>query len=182
MATEQDYQRGVQRLSALPNEQRAIKTFAPLVSGLAQTEGRQALSGLQSGIERTRVNSALANARQDVRLANKDAGIALGVGAANLGLNTLSAHEQRAMARQSELEAQYTKDMLDAYRTMIKKYPGDIEQLLAGTHPTQQAAPTPEPAPGGYETYLGTLANPQAPNSGMTSGGYFAALGMGGVQ
>lgn len=130
MALDQQFQRGVFTALTVPPERQAVRTLTPVVAGYARANTARAIDDLQSGTSRMAVNANLANAREDVRNARRDSGIAVPISVAGLGVDYLGAKERKAeteaeMKRREELNMYY-----DALGEIIARNYDDIIERL----------------------------------------------------
>ena len=134
MSIESEFNQQYSRLNALPPEQRSVRSTGGLLGSLAKADMNQQLTSLEQGTRRLGIENQLSNARADVRLANKDAGIALGVTALNTGLQGMSAWEKLKMQKEQDRHSRMVEDFFNAYSNEIKNnYNEYIKIATAGT-------------------------------------------------
>ena len=140
MALTLDFQRGLSRLGTLSPERGAIPNTGGLVRGMARGTMQQRLGDMQSGLADRRMDAAVTDARRELRMARKDAGLALGATAVNTGL-TLAQNREREIAQQeAEARASQERDMWDSMNEIMSRFgPQILERLRIDTNPMSNA-------------------------------------------
>ena len=145
MSIQQDYTRAIRTVSAIPGEVRAVPSYSGVLRGLGQAEAAMQVQGMEQARSRVATEAALAEMKQDRKLAGTDSKIALGIGAVNVGLNAVTAHDMKVQAHNTELADLRDREMIEAMRITIQNHPKEIEQRLLGIHPSQKAGQAASP-------------------------------------
>lgn len=130
MAINLDYQRGLQRLSTLSPELKAVPDATDLTRNLARAATGQYLNEASTGLAVRGMETENALARQDMRLARRDAGMALPVMVANTGLSVLANREREMAQIEAGKRAEEEITMWRAIGEVMTRFFPKIEQLL----------------------------------------------------
>lgn len=134
MALTLEYQRGLRTLGNLSPERGAIPNAGgALERAAAQQQTAQNLADRNVGLSIRGMDASEALAREDMRMAKKDSGLALGVMAGNTGL-TLAANRERTKmqeeaARRAEHEKLYHQALDEVYDAYKDRF---MEEVLGG--------------------------------------------------
>jgi hypothetical protein len=132
MSIEQEFNKSYQRLGAIPPEQRAVRSTGGLLGNLAKVNANRQLTALETGTRRMGIENQLSNAREDVRLAKRDAMPALALGVANVGLRGLGVYEQNEFNKQQELENQKQLEQEEMITSIIRDNYDELLKIIRG--------------------------------------------------
>jgi hypothetical protein len=122
------YITGLRQLASMPPEQMAVASASPFMENMGRRVGQETASQTNAGAQRLASDYNLSSQKQDVSLAKKDSGAALGVGVANLGLQGLTAWDKVVMAAKDEEDARIESERDQMLIDEIKKH----NSLLGG--------------------------------------------------
>lgn len=140
MALTLDFQRGISRLGARSPERGAIPDTGGLLRGMAQGTMQQRLGDMQSDLTNRRMDAAVTDARRELRMARKDAGLALGATAVNTGLTLAQNRERELAQREAEEQAGRVRDYWDSMNEIMTRFgPQILERLRVDQTPPSTA-------------------------------------------
>lgn len=130
MALELDFQRGLQRLSAISPERMAVPDSAALMQSMARARARQSLEQANTGLAVRGMESENALAREDMRMARRDAGLALPVMGVNTGLTMLANRERNQAQIEEQKRAEEEITMWRAIGEVMTRFFPEIKKRL----------------------------------------------------
>ena len=121
MSVLKTYIRGLRELASTPPERLAVPNASPLAENMGRIVGQDTATQMNRGTQRMASDYERSADRQDIEEAKSDAGGALTVGVANLGLQGLSVRDQMIMAKHDEYRAQIEAERDDMLLKQMKK-------------------------------------------------------------
>jgi ribonuclease HI len=91
---------------------------------------QQRLGDMQSGLADRRMDAAVTDARRELRMARKDAGLALGATAVNTGLTLAQNRERELAQREAEEQAARVQDYWESMNEIMTRFGPQILEWL----------------------------------------------------